>query len=470
MSTAAIERRAIREAVSVAPALAITASAAFLLARALPDIGGKPWHEDEAVAGLVSAQSLGDVLQTVVLDRGGAPLHFLLTHLAFAIDGSPRTLRWLSLLFAVATIPLCYDLTRRLAGRFAALLAAALAATSQLLAVYATFGRMYSLFAFASALALDLFVRAVDRPTRGTVAAAVAAGLLAIAVHPFGVFLAGAELAVAVWLWQFRAIAAGLLGLPLVIPYLRLPGRYDPAVGMTGPEAALRALGGSAGGYGIGLALFAVLAGIGAWTLPRSFAAVGLLAIAAPPTALGVFGSEGLSPRHLIFVLPIWTTFVAAGAARVPARIVVASAVVAIAALAPAAVTDPRTRPSAVAAPAAWIRAHLGRGDVLYPYSPLFLAALPDAAKARALPREPLALARALRRTDEARRVFVAIPLGEPLRRQVPGAHVFGSWLILEERGPFSRVPQLLARIAPILKGTTAYASVLQLRGAACGC
>src|SRR5512133_2160309 len=145
MSTAAIERRAIREAVSVAPTLAITASAAFLLARTLPDIGAKPWHEDEAVAGLVSARPLGDVLHTVLLDRGGAPLHFVLAHGAFALDGSPQTLRWLSLVFALATIPLCYDLARRLAGQFAGLTAAALAATSQLLTIYATFGRMYSL-------------------------------------------------------------------------------------------------------------------------------------------------------------------------------------------------------------------------------------------------------------------------------------------------------------------------------------
>jgi hypothetical protein len=183
-----------------------------------------------------------------------------------------------------------------------------------------------------------------------------------------------------------------------------------------------------------------------------------------------MLGSEELSPRHLMFVLPIWTTFVAAGAATVPARIVVASALVAIAVLAPAAVTDPRTTPSTDAAPVAWLRTQLEPGDVLYPYSPLFLAALPEAAKARALPREPLALARALRRTDEVRKVFVAIPLREPLRRRVPGAYVFRSWLILEEHGPFSRLPRLLARVAPVLKGTSAYASVLQLRGAACRC
>src|SRR5205809_7885259 len=158
MSSVAIERRALREAAVVAPALALAASVAFLLSRTLPDIAGKPWHEDEAVAGLISAQPLGDVLHTVLLDRGGAPLHFVLAHIAFAVDGSPTTLRWLSLVFALATIPVCYDLARRLAGQFAGLTAAALAATSQLLAIYGTFGRIYSLFAFTSALALDLFV------------------------------------------------------------------------------------------------------------------------------------------------------------------------------------------------------------------------------------------------------------------------------------------------------------------------
>src|SRR5580765_1135279 len=116
MSTAAVERRALREGLLLAPAFAVTGAVGFLLARALPDITHKPWHEDEAVAGLISARPLGEVLHTVMLDRGGAPLHFVLAHLAFAIDGSPRTLRWLSLVFALSTIPLCYDLARRLAG------------------------------------------------------------------------------------------------------------------------------------------------------------------------------------------------------------------------------------------------------------------------------------------------------------------------------------------------------------------
>jgi hypothetical protein len=474
MSTVAIERRALHEAAIVAPALALAASLAFLLGRALPDIAGKPWHEDEAVAGLISAQPLGELLHTVLLDRGGAPLHFLLTHAAFAVDGSPKTLRWLSLVFALATIPLCYDLARRVAGQFAGVTAAALAATSQLLTVYATFGRMYSLFAFASVLSLDLFVRAVNRPTSRTLIAATLSALVPLAVHPFGVFVFAAELAIAIWLWRLRALPLALLGVALALPYLRLPGRYDPDAGTSAPEAALRALGGSAGGYGIGLILFAALAAIGAWRLPRTHAVLGLILIMVPPAALAIAGSDRLSPRHLIFMLPIWTTFVAAGVARLPARGVVAVVVVVAAAIAPAAVADPRTTTpgsaEGVAAPGAWLRANVHRGDVLYPYSGVFLAALPDTAVAHALPRESVALHRAVIRVGDVRRVLVAIPLRRPLDRPVPGGHVFRSWLILERRGPFATLPAYLGRIASTLRGTSAYAGLLQLRGAACDC
>src|SRR5262249_58864830 len=119
-----------------------------------------------------------------------------------------------------------------------------------------------------------------------------------------------------------------------VFPYLRLPGRYDPQAGRSAPEAALRALGGSAGGWGVGLAVFAVLAAVGAWTLPRTFAALGLLLVAAPPALLAASGDE-LSPRHLIFVLPVWTTFVGAGLSRMPVRAVAVAGALGIAVLAP---------------------------------------------------------------------------------------------------------------------------------------
>ncbi|MFL5945280.1 MAG: hypothetical protein ACJ74D_04690 [Gaiellaceae bacterium] len=448
MSAFAVELR--RETARVAPALGLTASLAFLLARLVPDVAGKPWQEDEAVAGLISARPSGELLHTVVLDRGGAPLHFVLAHTAFALHGSPQTLRWLSLVFALATIPLCYDLAWRVAGEFAGITAAALAATSQLLAVYGTFGRMYSLFAFASALSLDLFVRALDRPGRSTVAAAAAAAFILLLVHPFGVFVFAAEAVVAVLRWRVRALPFALAGVALAFPYLRLSGRYDPDAGMSAPEALLRALGGSAGGYGPGLIVFGIVATIGALSLARMHAAFAAGLILLPTAALAAASGDKLSPRHLIFLLPVWTTLLAAGIARLPLRTLVAVVAVAASALAPTAIADPRANVTeGTAAPADWLRARVAEGDALYPYSPVFLAALPEASVAHALPREPVALARALERAPETARTFVALPTGR-------------TWRLLEVRGPFANVPHALAREIPHLHGL-ARAAALQL-------
>jgi hypothetical protein len=500
-----------RSVTASGPAVALIGLTALLCARLVPDIAGKPLHEDEAVAGLISARPLGDLLHTVVLDRGGAPLHFLLAHVALAIDTTPESLRWLSLVFALATVPLCYDLARRLAGRSAGLIAAALTATSQLLLVYGTFGRMYSLFAFASALAADLFVRALERPQRREVLAAAVAALLPLAVHPFGAFLFGAEAAVALWVWRGRSLRAALpvvgvamFALPLLFADLRLSDTYAPEAGQSldsgtsAGAATFHALGGAAGGRGVVLALFAALAATGALALARSrpaIAAFAILTVAIPPTVLAIasaaeVASDRLTPRHLIFMLPIWITLVAAGAthigALIPAKARVASfaAIVAAAALAPSAVSEPRTIPTgaerAVSAPAAWLATQLGPGDVMYPYSPVFFAALPAAKEARAYSREPIALARAVKRTSTTHTVFISIPLresfdGNALRRAGIRFEAFPSWLILESVGPFANgtaalgsAAELLSVVTPLLTEPMAHAYAEQIHGTAC--
>jgi hypothetical protein len=508
MSTAAIERYAFRQAPTIAPALVVAGLMTALFLRLLPDVSGKPLHEDEAVAGLVSARPLGDVLHTVVLERGGAPLHFVLAHIALALDPSADALRWLSVVFALATVPLCYDLGRRMGDNFTGLTAAMLAATSQLLAIYGTFGRMYALFAFASTLAADLFARMLDHPTRRAVLGAAAAGLLPVAVHPFGAFLFLAEAAVVLWTWRRRAVVpvlgAGILALPLLLADLRLSDRYAPEVGQnldggsSAASAGLHALGGAAGGYGVTLALFAALATVGAFVLGRrrpAFAAFACATVIVPPLALALADAAGLAsdrlgPRHLVFMLPIWIALVAVGADAIPLpRLAVLAAVAAAAVLAPSAIAEPRSVPtgaeSAVAAPAKWLDAHLSPGDVLYPYSAVFLAALPAAAEAEGYPREAVALARAARNTRTVQTIFVSLPLRIPvtaaavsdLRRAGVNAHAFPSWLILEQRGPFATGTEALdaaavalTKAAPIVEveATSAYGYLQQIRGAAC--
>ena len=75
--------------------------AAFLVAQ----LHALPPHEDETLALFVGQQPLGDMLDTVLGERGGAPLHFLLVHVATWISPSLTALRLLSVVFAVASIP-----------------------------------------------------------------------------------------------------------------------------------------------------------------------------------------------------------------------------------------------------------------------------------------------------------------------------------------------------------------------------
>jgi hypothetical protein len=480
-----------------------------LLLRLLPDVRGKPLHEDEAVAGLIAMRPFGEMLRTVVLDRGGAPLHFVLAHIVFAVDASADALRSLSIVFALATIPVCYDLGRRLGGPLTGLTAAALAATSQLLLVYGTFGRMYSLFAFASAVAADLFVRALERPSRRTAAAAAAGALLPLAVHPFGVFLFGAEVVVAAALWRGRQLrealptfAIALLAVPLILADVRLSDRYAPEAGqeLSGGystfDAVVRALGGSAGGHGVLFVAFALAAAVGLLTVlrrSRPLASFFVLAFLVPPLALGIAGgfeltSDRLSPRHFSFLLPLWTLLVALGVTSTRTRFVLPAAAVIAAILAPTAVHDPRTMPTgeraALAAPARWVRDHVSPDDVIYPYSPLFLASLPEVREARAYPREPVALERATDRTSRVGSVLVSVPIRDPvpsttraeIRKRGVELHAFRSWLVLRVPGPFvdgrsalGATTRMLAIASQELADSPLTRSfVEQLRGTAC--
>ena len=227
-------------------------------------------------------------------------------------------------------------------------------------------------------------------------------------------------------------------------------------------------LGGLAGGRSPVFLLFVVLAGIGFATLVRrcpGFAAFAALALVVTPLLLILGQTEKsiaplLQTRHLIYGLPFWTALVGAGTARVlrdrtrAVAILGVAAVTLVAFLSPSAIADPRDLRSgtrdATAEPAAWLSTEIEPGDVLFPSSPVFLAALPAARHAVPLPRGSPTLDRPVfeRLRLPVGSVHVAIPLDFARRVDAVGlqarlgptyeVRVFDSWLLVTARGPFT--------------------------------
>jgi hypothetical protein len=424
----------------------------------------KPLYEDEAVAGLISMRPLPEVVETVMADRGGAPLHFLLAHAVFWLDTSADALRWLSVAAALAAVPVSYDLGRRLAGDAAGLVAAAVVASSTALAVYGSFGRMYALYVLVAAVAADLFLRALRLRTRGAVAAAAAGAWLLPAVHPYGLIPALVMLGVAAVAWRRRSLVDALpvavavvAAIPFLVADLRLADRAQVGEGaraIGSPADAwdevVTAVSSFAGGDGVLLVLFTALAVLGLAVLARAepaFAAL-VLSFLLPPLLFVVVpaGSQpDLSPRHLFYGLPLWAASIGVGVASLrrwlPYRVWVgAVALAALLALAapPSALRDPRELGLLPTETSSAVRA--GRDDLLVPYAVPFLAELGGVRDALAIPQgSGEDITRALEHAAEPiAAVHVALP------RE--------GWTVVKLPGPFGEEEALQAAVRTLAR------------------
>jgi hypothetical protein len=486
-------------------ALVVLAASVFLLVRLAPDVHGKPLFEDEAIVGQVAAHGVSSVLRTVIWDRGGAPLHFVLAHLVLSVVGSAAALRWLSVVAAILTVPVAFDLGRRVGGRAVGALASVVCASSGLLAVVGSFGRMYALYALAGAIACDLFVRAVQRPTAESLALAAAGAWLLPATHPYGGILLTLEGVVALVAWRGRpprtavpAIAIMLSAAVFLIADVRLSERFD--VGSHGRRAVAtpsQALGqltaavrGFAGGTSLLALLFALLAAVGlGWCVrnQRAFGAVALLWLVVPPLLTLVARAPSVpsvksEPRHLVSDLAAWAVLVALGsravAERLPSsgRLAVLGCAGAIALASPVNARDIRTdvafwaqigRPEALVGPRDWVNAHSQPGGVLYPYSVVYLRTLGRASSSSSLPRaEARPLLAALGRAHyPVSGVTIALPLAgsavgaHGLRARIGGAvelGVFPDWLLIELPESLPSHSAVVCRIRTVVRAVDA--------------
>jgi hypothetical protein len=390
---------------------------AFLLLQAIH----WPPHEDETLVYFVSRQPLGELFSTVFEERGGAPLHFLLGHFVSWAWPSLTGLRLISVVFAVASVPVIAALVVRLTDRWTALIATAISAASWMVVYHGIYARMYSLFLFTSALSFLLFILALEGRSRSRWVAWGAATLAAIATQPYGAFVLAAALVFLLarrrWartplrpaLVSFGAVF--LLALPLWLVYRVLANRFD--VGVTGssgsklgsPVDVLSYLVQVAGDFTVGwtptvvVVLLVALVGIIALARTRPDAAALAGAVVLVPTAAFLVtrsgGSVSLESRHLIFALPFFAMTVAAGlvtGAGVARRWARTVAVAGLALLLVGEVAwgwhrtpwmyggEPQVREVARERAAAWLAATSRSDDILFGYEPLYLDALDDGA------------------------------------------------------------------------------------------
>ncbi|HEY2936720.1 MAG TPA: glycosyltransferase family 39 protein [Gaiellaceae bacterium] len=392
-------------------ALGVGACTAAVAVFVLVQLTAWPPHEDETLALFVGRKDLGDLLSTVLNQRGGAPLHFLFAWIVAHAGGGLVGLRLVSAVFAVASVPLVAAIASRLAGRAPGLTAAALASASWMVLFHGVYGRMYSLFLFTSSLSYLALVAATEHGGRRRWTLWALATLLTIATHPYGALVLASQVVYAAARRRHLrdAVCAFAAVAVLAIPFWRtdfvLAGRFDVGVGpggakLRGPLSVLRYLRAVAGdfsaGYGSIEAVVLLVAAAGAIVLWRTrregLLLVGAVTLTPAVAMLAARFGNSTSPesRHLIFELPFFLTLVAAAlveAARSRLRIAPVLVAVALAGLLGTEVAwgrhktpnlysrEPSARVAAREAASDWLARTSAPNDVLFGYDPLYLGA-----------------------------------------------------------------------------------------------
>jgi 4-amino-4-deoxy-L-arabinose transferase-like glycosyltransferase len=456
-----------------------------------------PPHEDEALALFVGRGSLGDVLHTVVAERGGAPLHFLLAWTIVHLGGGLTALRLVSLVFAVASVPLMALLGARLADRATGVVAAAFASASWVFLFHGIFGRMYSLFLFTSLLSFLALL------ARRYVLWGLAL-LLVLASHPYAVLVVAAQaLYVLLHGRDRRALATlgvvAVAGFPFWWADLVLRNRFDVGIGGGGrrlgsPASVLRYLWSVAGDFSSHAHVWALclvaLAAVGAVLLARRNRAAALLTAcvfvvpALAFTLATLHSTTSPEARHLIFALPFYTVLLALPLTTLARRgapfagVALVAAVLVVAADARWAHTktpelfdgDPAGEARARDAAAAWLASTSRPDDVLLGYEPVFLRAWEQnrSFSDHVLPRaDPSLFADALNgihgvlgrgvwvfdasdTTNAQQRPTIAFVLPQPAS-EFEG-HVYGPYLVIRTRQPLRTRARYIAVAKRVLR------------------
>jgi mannosyltransferase len=334
--------------------VAIGAATVAALVLRLWGIGHQSFWYDESLTVDEMHMRFLRMLSTVRLTEVTPPLYFAWAWIWTKLAGPGEAgLRSLSALAGALTVPAVAACAATLAGRRAAVIAAALVAANPLLIWYSQEARAYALMTLLCALSWLFFLRAARDGRRADFVLWAAASALALATHYFALFLVAPEV---VWLvaraqrprsaWS-AALSVGVVGLALLPFAISRRSRGTQWIHGIPLQLRLRQIGEQfAGGFSgsralvgaaaalVALAIAGLLLGADRPTRRAAAAALATAAVAiALPLVLGRFGLDYLITRNVLFVLVPLTVLVALGLAALRTRWLGATAAVGLAAL-----------------------------------------------------------------------------------------------------------------------------------------
>lgn len=309
----------------------------------LPTVATQSLWFDEAATWELMRLPFAEMVGALPDRESNPPLFYVLEWLwARAFGDGELGLRGLPALAGTATIAVAYAIGRRVGGTRAGLATAALVAVNPLLVWFSQEARSYGLVVLLAAVALLLFLRALDDPRPRALAWWALAAALALSTHYFAVFVLAPQAAWLLWRHPARRAAVAVVAavttvgaalLPLLLaqrdnPYdiggdavlLRLaqvPKQF--LLGYRGPAAVATAV---LGGALVAGALWLLVRRADATARRRALLVGGIGALGvALPLAGALVGADYLNARNAIpAVVPLAAALGAGFAARGAAR------------------------------------------------------------------------------------------------------------------------------------------------------
>jgi mannosyltransferase len=215
--------RSATRALSRHPRLLLVGIVALAAALRVLFLAQKSFWLDEAFSVLLAKEPWPEFARVLTEREANSGLYFLLLRLWLPLGDGEWTVRALSVLPAVATVPVLYALGGRLFGARTGLVAAFLLALNASHIRYAQEARGYSFAVFFVTLASLFFVRFVQRPAHRDWLGYVAAATLAIYSHFFAALVIAAHAVSLLWLPRREVPWKGLVAAGLAVGGSCLP-------------------------------------------------------------------------------------------------------------------------------------------------------------------------------------------------------------------------------------------------------